>query len=317
MNNATKHRDARANFFILGAPKCGTTSLADWLSGHPDVFVTTPKEPRFFNTDYTLPNRPRSLEEYRQLYKTAAGCTAVGEATTGYLVSRVAVPAILDYNPAANFVVCLRNPVEMFSSLHAQRLKEGTESEPDPAIAWRLQDERARGLKVPLTCPDPKTLLYGPLCQLGEQVERLFQHVQQERVLFVYLEDMKADAGREYRRVLAHIGVPDDGRKDFPVRNVGYVPRSTALSILVRALGRLKHGLGIRRGLGLGTRMNRLNRGNANARSPDLNLLSELQEYFADDIGKLARLTGRDLDHWMASTGMDTGDPGTTGRTAA
>lgn len=42
----------KPNFFIVGAPKCGTTSLAHWLAGHPQVFMSPVKEPHFFNTDY-------------------------------------------------------------------------------------------------------------------------------------------------------------------------------------------------------------------------------------------------------------------------
>lgn len=57
----------KANFFIPGAPRCGTTSLADWLSGHPDMFVMTPGDPTFFNTDYDLQNRPRTLGECRRI----------------------------------------------------------------------------------------------------------------------------------------------------------------------------------------------------------------------------------------------------------
>jgi len=47
----------RANVFILGAPKCGSTSLAAWLSQHPDAFVSDPKEPRYFNSDWAFPFR--------------------------------------------------------------------------------------------------------------------------------------------------------------------------------------------------------------------------------------------------------------------
>ncbi len=159
----------RPNFFILGAPKCGTTSLASWLSAHPNIFMSTPKEPRYFNTDYAAPDRPRSLEKYEQLFAEATPKhKAVGEATTGYLRSEKAVPAILKYAPSARFIVCLRNPIEMVQSVHAQLVKKGTEIEVSFERAWALQEVRRRGYSIPKTCHDSKVLLYGQACTLGK-----------------------------------------------------------------------------------------------------------------------------------------------------
>ena len=43
--------EIRPNFFIVGAPKCGTTSLDEYLRQHPNVFISRPKEPHYFSTD--------------------------------------------------------------------------------------------------------------------------------------------------------------------------------------------------------------------------------------------------------------------------
>ena len=50
------------NFFILGAPKCGTTSLASWLSTHPNAYMSSQKEPFFFDTDEKVIGRPTPRE---------------------------------------------------------------------------------------------------------------------------------------------------------------------------------------------------------------------------------------------------------------
>ena len=84
------------NFFILGAPKCGTTSLASWLSDHPHIFIPPIKEPHYFNTDDQHRNIRRRLD-YEKLFR---GVTekhiGVGEASVWYLSSEVAVRNILD-----------------------------------------------------------------------------------------------------------------------------------------------------------------------------------------------------------------------------
>ena len=58
----------KPNLFILGAPKCGTTSLWAWLSTHPNIFSPTEKELHFFNTDDDR-RGVTTLEEYEALFR--------------------------------------------------------------------------------------------------------------------------------------------------------------------------------------------------------------------------------------------------------
>ena len=44
-------KNLKPNFFIVGAPKCGTTSLSVYLSQHPEILISDPKEPHHFSTD--------------------------------------------------------------------------------------------------------------------------------------------------------------------------------------------------------------------------------------------------------------------------
>ncbi len=99
----------RPNFFILGAPKCGTTSIAAWLGQHPAIFIPAMKEPNFFNTDINQPPiyGVETLDEYEALFAPATTAHhAIGEASVFYLTSAVAVANILRYQPAARFIVC-------------------------------------------------------------------------------------------------------------------------------------------------------------------------------------------------------------------
>lgn len=149
------------DLFVLGAPKCGTTSLYSWLATHPCVFFPADKEHNFFNTDLQRPSRPTAEMYARMFGDVADESVVVGEASTSYLRSQVAVPAILDYSPAARFIVCLRNPVEMHVSLHAEYLRTSRETERDPLAAWRLQEARKRGESIPHACYEPSDLQYG------------------------------------------------------------------------------------------------------------------------------------------------------------
>ena len=78
----------RPNFFIVGAPRCGTTALWTYLKAHPEIFMSSQKELYYFDSDlrpegWTQP----SLEQYLSNFASAGDRGLVGEATPSYLRS--------------------------------------------------------------------------------------------------------------------------------------------------------------------------------------------------------------------------------------
>jgi len=291
----------RPNFFILGAPKCGTTSLASWLSGHSNIFMCVPKEPRHFNRDYAAPGRPKSDRDYERLFSNIkTRHKAIGEASTGYLRSREAVPRILKYSPDALFIVCLRNPIEMVRSVHSQLVKMGTETEINFDKAWAMQESRRSGENIPITCHDTKVLQYGKTCLLGSQMATLFSIVPRKRVLVIFLEDMKTDPKNEYRRVLKFLGLEDDNRNHFPVENARAIPRLPVLSQILRLLVLAKDRIGWRTGLGIGQILYKLNNRKPGQKEYRSGINPVLYDYFKDDIKLMSKIMDRDLTHWLA-----------------
>lgn len=289
----------KPNFFIIGAPKCGTTSLAAWLSDHPQVFFSPYKEPHHFNTDENsvwIPDR----DEYESLFKGASERhLAIGEGSVWYLHSKHAVPNIEQYAPQAKYIVCLRNPVEMAYSLHEQQIFSGNENTLDFREAWCLNNARLSGEAVSRWCREPTHLAYRTACLLGAQLQRLYANVPRERVHVVLLDDVKRDPRDAYLKVLAFLRVDDDGRTVFAVKNPAKARKSMLLRRAVQVLGGLKRGLGIKYNFGL---LNALDKKNIQYRaraplSPDMR--SQLQDYFTEDIALLERLLGKDLQHWL------------------
>ena len=106
------------NFFIIGAPKSGTTALGVYLGEHPDIFMCDPKEPQYFTFDLPGHRGVRTWEEYQALFPDQdRNVHAVGEASVWYLYSKVAVQEIATYRPDARLIVLLRRPDEMFLKL--------------------------------------------------------------------------------------------------------------------------------------------------------------------------------------------------------
>lgn len=289
----------KPDFFIIGAPKCGTTALAEYLRTHPRVFFCDPKEPNFFNEDFAG-RATRSLERYLGYF---AGATqrhlVLGEGTVWYLRSAVAVDRIMAFNPDARFLVMLRSPLDMAPSCHSQAVYNAEEDEPDFERAWRLTHERRSGRRLPAGCRDVKIILYDELCRLGDQVERLLRSVPAGQVKLLRFDEFVRETERIYAEVLSFLGLPSDARTSFPRVNPNKRPRSLALNHIVQVSGRVKDRLGLRRGAGVLGYLNRVNI-RQESRSPmSPSLRAELSESFRDDVAKLSGLIRADLSSWL------------------
>lgn len=103
---------AHPDFIIIGAMKSGTTTLHKYLSGHPDIFMTTPKEPGFFSRNEVF---KKGFDWYLSLFQDAKMNQITGEASTCY--SRWPafdeVPErIFNFNNNVKLIYILRHPVE-------------------------------------------------------------------------------------------------------------------------------------------------------------------------------------------------------------
>lgn len=290
----------KTNFFIIGAPKCGTTSLAAWLAEHPSIYMSAVKEPHFFNVDGT--RFTKTLSDYDALFANVQeGHIAIGEASTHYLYSLQAVPRILEYNPDAKFIVCIRNPIEMAPSLHSERVWGGAETVKDFEKAWRLQDARRHGKYIPLTMRrDPDRLQYGAYCRLGEQIDRLYSHVSQDRVLVLTLDDLAKNPQREYQKVLRFLDISENVfTPEFVVYNERKAVRSVFVSFVLRYLFQIRNFIGFKKPLNLYKRIQTINTVKPEKTRLSPELKSELRAYFEVDIHLLERQMGRDFSNWL------------------
>lgn len=300
----------RPNFFVAGAPKCGTTALVEYLRPHPQVFISALKEPHYFATDIDGLRNIRREGDYEALFENAdKSHRAIGEGSVFYLYSEQALARILSYAPEARIIVMLRNPVELISSLHSQYLYSRNEDVGDLGQAWDLIGPRARGQHIPRLCRDAKLLRYDRVARLGEQLERLLTLFPPDQVMWIYFDDFIRDTRHEYLRTLRFLGLEDDEKESFPAVNQNKRHRVGALGDftqrpprrLVNAGLRIKEVLGIQH-LGLLNRLREMNR--VAGRRPKLapELREKILETYRDDIRRLSRLTGRSLDHWLGES---------------
>ena len=283
--------------FIIGAPKCGTTALAQYLSEHPQVAFSKPKEPHYFSNDLPGLQRTQDLKLYRSFFAPTDQTRLLMEASVWYLYSQTAIRAILQARPDARFIVMLRNPVRMLPSLHRQLVNAFDEDEEDFETAWRLSDLRARGQQIPNRCRAPATLIYKSTAAFGEMLDRLWSEVPRDRTLVLFQEEMQADTAAVYRRALAFLGLDDDARQVFPRVNAAKRPRSRLLSYTIARGGALrqlisrpiKTAYGIK-SLGVTKRLKQANSVPLSKISVRPEMEQEISQHYADELRQLAAL---------------------------
>jgi hypothetical protein len=309
----------KPNFFIVGAPKCGTTSLWSYLKGHPEIYMSPLKEIYFFDTDLweKRPERPwallnegraPSLEQYLGCFAAAGEQKRIGEATPSYLRSLHAPNGIKAFNPRAQIIIMVRNPVDMMYSLHSQARRH--------SFAWNRSagsagesvellpiDDFEAAMEADSKRPDRQVRGYRNFANFPEQVQRYFDLFGRENVHTIIYDDLKKSSAVVGQETLRFLGVRPDLAAEFPLANPNQQVRNVRLqTILVRqprALRVMSRAL-IPRWL-----RSQIQRGLSSSNvivrpRPPMNaeLRRRLQKEFEPMVEQLSTLLGRDLSGW-------------------
>jgi hypothetical protein len=284
------------DFFLVGAPKCGTTALYTYLSRHPDVGMSNAKEPNFFATDTVRHRAFSTLPRYLTNFDGIEGKARIGEASVLYLSSPAAPQAIHNFNSSAQIIIMLRDPIEVMHALHAQRLHGGSEHIIDFEIAVE-SNERRYWLQGPFKGEPVGGLTYRELTRFSTQVRRYFESFGRERVHVILFDDFVRDPKRAYEDVLKFLDLRSDGCTSYEPVNANKRVRSISLHRAMRhpALLRLKDSLP-RLGKGARALLDRVNLVEE-ARPPiDPEFRLRLQREFDEEKRHLAGLIGRGSD---------------------
>jgi hypothetical protein len=225
-------------FLIVGAARCGTTSMFTALSQHPAVFnaalLPWTKEVHYFDNNYDrrlawyqshFPLRARA-----RLAARAAGVTPVAfESGPYYMFHPLAAARIHRDLPGVKLLVMLRDPVERARSGHSYSVSLGYETEPFRR-ALELEDARLEG-EAERIVADPSYAShshrhhsYRVRGQYAEQIERLEHLFGPERIHVVDSDDFFAEPEPVYDGVLEFLGLPHRGYPVFGQHNAR--PRS-------------------------------------------------------------------------------------------
>jgi hypothetical protein len=229
------------SFLIVGAQRCGTTSMYKTLSEHPAVLpAVLHKGVHYFDTGYRhgmswyRGHFPREAVA-RRTERSVGARPITGESSPYYLFHPLAGARIATDLPEARLVVLLRDPVERAYSAHAHESARGFEPEPfERAVA--LEDERLAGEEERLVAdPGYHSLHHQHHAYLtrghyADQLERLERQVGRDRIHVVDSGDLFTDAGPVLDGLVAFLGLPPWRPAEFQQHNAR--PRTTMASSL-------------------------------------------------------------------------------------
>ena len=196
------------DFFIVGAPKAGTTAMYEYLRTHPDLYLPERKELRFFGSDLDIRDRQQlTAEQYLAYFAPAPADALIGTAYVWYLYSRLAAEEIALFSPDARIIAMLRNPVSMLPALHGEHLANGNEDISDFTAALDAEPERRAGRRIPPHAHLPQGLWYTDVPRYAEQLERYFAVFGRDRVRVILFDDFVADIPATFRETLDFLGV--------------------------------------------------------------------------------------------------------------
>lgn len=306
----------RPDFFIVGAPKSGTTAMYSYLRAHPDLYLPERKELRFFGSDLGIRDRHAlTLEEYLACFADAGEAQRIGTAYVWYLYSHNAAAEIALFAPQAQIIAMLRNPIEMLHALHGENLSNGNEEIADFSGALDAEADRRQGRRIPPHAHLPQGLWYSTVPRYTEQLERYVAAFGRERLHVVLYDDFASDTPTSYADTLRFLGVRDDVRPvSFDVVNASKRTRSERFRhFLARPpdLPRqiIRHSVPGPLRRALYERAKGLNVRSA-ARPPMTPETRErLRREFGEEAERLSAFLGRDVTAWTATVPRADGQP--------
>ena len=311
------------DFFIIGAPRSGTTSLYSYLNQHPQIEMSSQKEAGFFHFADQLPDfvgmaglygpdllaeslkrfdRARRLSvvddaTYHQLWSDNPGVLARGEATPTYLFDEAAAASIESRLPGSKLIVILRNPADRAYSEYLQALRLGLENRRSLEDALAAEpsdiDEYWWGARR-----------YVRSGFYARNLGRYLAAWPRERVRIYFYEQLYDDVGSLLQNCFAFLGVDPETEIDSSTRHkTGFVPADGLLVSAARSDGVLKRS--VRRVLPWSIRRRLyhaiMSREKAEPPAFSHQTRSALVDAFRDDISRLQQITGRDLGVWLSS----------------
>lgn len=297
------------DFFIIGAPKAGTSALHAALARHPELFMSAVKEPKFFLCDGPPPRQggPGDAhsyrewiwrqEDYEQLFDKAPPGRLCGESTPFYLADTAAHERIHSVVPHAKLIAVLRDPVDRAYSNWAHLWADGLETIGDFITACGQEERRMEAGWAPFW-------RYLSTGLYGRQLEHLYSVFPREQVHLIRYKWLVDEPAETLNALCRFLGVDEDVIVDVPTQNIGTYVQPSMYDRALRDLFRFGAAMGSLFPPRLWRKVSvpflwLIQRRPQHRPELPHEERAELVGYFEQDVRVLERLTGWDLADWL------------------
>ncbi len=211
------HKGQAPDFLIIGAGKCGTTSLYSYLDNHPQILLPNNKEINFFSKNFT-----NGLDWYLSQFPTITDRSDLitGEASPSYFFMPHVPKRIYQIAPNVKLIVLLRNPVDRSISAYYQNRKTGKMTR---TLAEVVREEIKHYEKI---TKDDLSHSGGVLLQglYFWKLQRWMQIFSREQFLILKSEDFFENPAKIMKQVFQFLELPEVINKKYHRLNIGSYP---------------------------------------------------------------------------------------------
>ena len=182
----------KVDFFIVGAPKAGTTSLYHYLNEHPEITMSKEKEPDYFSCEalknqnmYYSNMQIDTEEKYHSLFDFNREDSILGEASVSYLFYKDVPAKIKQYNRNAKIIIVLRNPIERAYSHYLMDFRLGLVQNTFEEIIYR-RSSVSKDIELYYQ-------QYIEVSQYSSQIERYLKIFRKAKIHIIDYEDLQKD----------------------------------------------------------------------------------------------------------------------------
>ena len=220
----------KVDFFIVGAPKSGTTSLYHYLSEHPQVEMSSQKEPDYFSDKaiheqgmYYAKNRVDTLDKYESLFVQKES-VVYGEASVSYLFYENVAEDIKKYNPNAKIIIMLRNPIERAFSHYLMDYRLGLISDSFENVLAKISKHKNAHLFYQQ---------YIEVSKYAKQIQRYLVFFEKDNILFIDYEDFKINVSKTVDQVYNFLHISTEFAADINTKhNTFTMPKNKVIRLI-------------------------------------------------------------------------------------
>jgi hypothetical protein len=285
----------KVDFFIAGAPKAGTTSLYYYLEEHPEIEMSSQKEPDYFSDIplqeqgmYYGKNRINTLDKYESLFAQKEG-VIYGEGSVSYLFYENVAEDIKKYNPNAKIIIMLRNPIDRAFSHYLMDYRLGLVSDSFEDIINKKSKYKNAHLFYQQ---------YIEVSEYAKQIQRYCNVFSTDNLLLIDYEDFKGDVSGTVDLVYDFLKVSTEFSADVNTKhNTFTMPKNKGIRfiysfvILRKILTFIFPKSLVENIKGLLFKADK---------KPKLleETRNQLKQFFSDDVRELGRVLGKDYSKW-------------------